>query len=62
VSAFVYTQVASEVYSLHQVKVEPHVVLSLVLYKMVDGNQEVREDAMHMLQVRRDADAVLSAT
>lgn len=44
-------QVVSEVYSLHQVKVEPHVVLSLVLYKMVDGNPEVREDAMHMLQV-----------
>lgn len=44
-------QVVSEVYSLHQVKVEPHVVLSLVLYKMVDGNLEVREDSMHMLQV-----------
>lgn len=48
-------QVASEVYSLFHVKVEPHVVLSLVLYKMVDGNQEVREDAMHMLQVRHAA-------
>jgi hypothetical protein len=44
-------QVVSEVYSLQQVKVEPHVVLSLVLYKMVDANSEVREDAMHMLQV-----------
>jgi hypothetical protein len=44
-------QVVSEVYSLQPVKVEPHVVLSLVLYKMVDANLEVREDAMHMLQV-----------
>lgn len=38
-------------YSLHPVKVEPHVVLSLVLYKLVDGNADVREDAFHMLQV-----------
>lgn len=44
-------QVVSEVYSLQAVKVEPHVVLSLVLYKMVDGNAEIREDALHMLQV-----------
>jgi hypothetical protein len=41
----------SEVYALHPVKVEPHVVLSLVLYKMVDSSPEVREDALHMLHV-----------
>jgi hypothetical protein len=44
-------QVVSEVYALHPVKVEPHVVLSLVLYKMVDSSSEVREDALHMLHV-----------
>jgi hypothetical protein len=44
-------QVVSEVYALHPVKVEPHVVLSLVLYKMVDSSPEVREDALHMLHV-----------
>lgn len=44
-------QVVSEVYALHPVKVEPHVVLSLVLYKMVDPSPEVREDALHMLHV-----------
>lgn len=44
-------QAVSEVYALHPVKVEPHVVLSLVLYKMVDGTPEVREDALHMLHV-----------
>lgn len=38
-------------YALTLVKVEAHVVLSLVLYKMVDSNQEVREDALHMLHV-----------
>lgn len=55
-------QVVSEVYSLHQVKVEPHVVLSLVLYKMVDSNTEVREDAMHMLQVLSMREWQTSAT
>eukprot|EP00775_Hariotina_reticulata_P013221 gene13221-13351_t len=44
-------QVVSEVYALTPVKVEAHVVLSLVLYKMVDSNQEVREDALNMLHV-----------
>lgn len=44
-------QVVSEVYALHPVNVEPHVVLSLVLYKMVDGSPEAREDALHMLHV-----------
>lgn len=44
-------QVVSEVYALNPVKVEPHVVLSLVLYKMVDSSPEVREDALHMLHV-----------
>jgi hypothetical protein len=43
--------VVSEVYALNPVAVEPHVVLSLVLYKMVDGSPEVREDALHMLHV-----------
>lgn len=38
-------------YALNAVKVEPHVVLSLVLYKMVDSSAEVREDALHMLHV-----------
>lgn len=38
-------------YALNPVMVEPHVVLSLVLYKMVDSNPEVREDALHMLHV-----------
>lgn len=49
-------------YSLQQVKVEPHVVLSLVLYKMVDANLEVREDAMHMLQVLSRREWQASAT
>lgn len=34
-------QVVSEVYALHPVPCEPHVVLSLVLYKMVDPGPEV---------------------
>jgi hypothetical protein len=41
--------VVSEVYALNPVAVEPHVVLSLVLFKMVDASPEVREDALHML-------------
>lgn len=44
-------QVVSEVYALHPVQVEPHVILSLVLYKMIDASPEVREDALHMLHV-----------
>jgi len=56
------SQVVSEVYSLHQVQVEPHVVLSLVLYKMVDANAEVREDALHMLQVLSMREWQTSAT
>lgn len=51
ISRFCAVQVVSEVYSLHSVQVEPHVVLSLVLYKMVDASVDVREDALHMLQV-----------
>lgn len=47
----VRSQVVSEVYALNPVKVEAHVVLSLVLYKMVDSSAEVREDALHMLHV-----------
>ncbi|WIA40102.1 hypothetical protein OEZ86_013510 [Tetradesmus obliquus] len=54
-------QVVSEVYALHPVKVEPHVVLSLVLYKMVDSNPEVREDALHMLHVLSTREWQISA-
>jgi hypothetical protein len=35
-------QAVSELYALHPVPCEPHVVLSLVLYKMVDPGPEVR--------------------
>jgi hypothetical protein len=49
--ALLLLQVVSGVDALHPVKVEPHVVLSLVLYKMVDSSPEVREDALHMLHV-----------
>lgn len=37
-------------------------VLSLVLYKMVDANAEVREDALHMLQVLSMREWQTSAT
>ncbi|PNG99539.1 hypothetical protein TSOC_014680, partial [Tetrabaena socialis] len=45
--------VLCEVYGSHPgaVRCSGHVVLALVLYKLVDANQEVREDAMHMLHV-----------
>ena len=61
-SCCVALQVVSEVYSLHKVQVEPHVVLSLVLYKMVDSSVEVREDALHMLQVLSVREWQTSAT
>jgi hypothetical protein len=44
-------QVVSEVYALCPVRAEAHVVLSLVLYKMVDPQPDVREDALHMLHI-----------
>lgn len=48
-----YFLVLSEAYAMHEsVKAEPYVILSLVLYKLVDAGREVREAALHMLQVR----------
>ena len=44
-------QVVSEVYATRPVPVEPHVVLALALCKLVDPAPEVREDALHALQV-----------
>lgn len=47
-------QVVCEVYSLSNVRVEPHVLLSLVLYKLVDTDPDIREDALHMLHTLSD--------
>ncbi|EFJ49201.1 hypothetical protein VOLCADRAFT_117341 [Volvox carteri f. nagariensis] len=46
-----YFQVMCEVYGTQPVRCEPHIVLALVLVKIVDPAQEVREDALHMLNV-----------
>ncbi|CAG9464766.1 unnamed protein product [Pedinophyceae sp. YPF-701] len=45
-----YFQVLSEVYAEVDVPVQPHVMLSLVLYKVVDPDHDVRDDAIHVLQ------------
>ncbi|GFR48580.1 hypothetical protein Agub_g10483, partial [Astrephomene gubernaculifera] len=46
-----YFQVMCEVFATQPVRCPPHIVLALVLVKLVDPCQEVREDAMHMLHV-----------
>eukprot|EP00210_Caulerpa_lentillifera_P001890 g1818.t1 len=48
--ASVYFQVVSEVYCSYEVKVPVHVIISLVLYKCVDPDRHVREDALHLLK------------
>jgi Cell morphogenesis central region len=44
-------QVVAEAYALEPVPLEPHVALSLVLFKMVSRSADEREDALHMLHV-----------
>ncbi|KAG1675965.1 hypothetical protein FOA52_014209 [Chlamydomonas sp. UWO 241] len=48
-----YFQAVCEVYSTQPVAVqcEPHILLSLILYKMVDPVAEVRDDALHLRHV-----------
>ncbi|KAL0053523.1 hypothetical protein WJX82_006983 [Trebouxia sp. C0006] len=46
-----YFQVVAEVYAAQEVVVKPHILLSLVLYKIVDPAQDVRDDALHLLDV-----------
>lgn len=46
-----YFQVVAEVYAAQDVLVKPHILLSLVLYKIVDSAQDVRDDALHLLDV-----------
>ena len=36
-----HAQVVCEVYATHPVRCEPHIMLSLILYKMVDSTLEV---------------------
>ena len=46
-----FLQVLVEVYASRDLDAEAHILLSLVLYKMVDPQLEVRDDALHMLRV-----------
>ncbi|GIM00769.1 hypothetical protein Vretimale_5697 [Volvox reticuliferus] len=46
-----YFQVMCEVYGTQPVSCPPHILLALVLVKIVDPVQEVREDALHMLNM-----------
>ncbi|KAF5834594.1 cell morphogenesis central region-domain-containing protein [Dunaliella salina] len=47
-----FFQVICEVYATQSsVHIAPHVMLSLILYKMVDEARDVREDSLHMLHV-----------
>eukprot|EP00891_Asterochloris_glomerata_P001080 jgi/Astpho2/1080/fgenesh1_pg.00017_%23_19_t len=46
-----YFQVVAEVYAAHDIPAKPQILLSLVLYKIVEPLQEVRDDALHMLDI-----------
>ncbi|KAL3146697.1 hypothetical protein ABBQ32_000921 [Trebouxia sp. C0010 RCD-2024] len=47
-----YFQVVAEVYAAQNVVVKPQILLSIVLYKIVDPAQvDVRDDALHLLDV-----------
>lgn len=49
--AHAYFQAVLEVYATHDIDIRPHVLLALVLYKVVDQEQSVREDSLHLLEL-----------
>ncbi|KAK9829934.1 hypothetical protein WJX72_008722 [[Myrmecia] bisecta] len=46
-----YFQVLAEVYTATNMVIKPHILLALVLCKIIDEMQDVRDDALHVLDV-----------